>query len=37
MKTEQNAIVLTDLVRDRIQRNIDVKQALLSDAVFTVW
>jgi D-sedoheptulose 7-phosphate isomerase len=34
MKTEQNAIVLTDLVRDRIQRNIDVKQALLSDAVF---
>ena len=34
MKTEQNAILLTELVRDRIERNIDVKRALLADAVF---
>ena len=34
MKPQTDASVLTDLVRDRIQRNIDVKQTLLVDAVF---
>jgi D-sedoheptulose 7-phosphate isomerase len=34
MKTQENTKLLTDLVRDRIQRSIELKQALLSDAVF---
>ena len=34
MKSQVDEIVLTDLVRDRIQRNIDVKQKLLNDVVF---
>jgi D-sedoheptulose 7-phosphate isomerase len=34
MKTEESATLLTDLVRDRIQRSIEVKQALLLDANF---
>jgi D-sedoheptulose 7-phosphate isomerase len=34
MTTQVNAKVLTDLVRDRIQASISVKQALLSDATF---
>jgi D-sedoheptulose 7-phosphate isomerase len=33
MKTQENTKLLNDLVRDRIQRSIEVKQALLSDAV----
>ena len=34
MKTQENTKLLSDLVRDRIQRSIEVKQALLSDAAF---
>jgi D-sedoheptulose 7-phosphate isomerase len=34
MKTEESVTLLTDLVRDRIQRSIQVKQALLLDANF---
>ncbi|HXM09218.1 MAG TPA: D-sedoheptulose 7-phosphate isomerase [Terriglobales bacterium] len=34
MKTQENVANLTDLVRDRIQRSIEVKQALLLDAVW---
>jgi len=34
MKTQESATLLTDLVRDRIQRSIEVKQALLLDANF---
>src|SRR5580692_3553750 len=34
MKTQENVANLTDLVRDRIQRSIEVKQALLLDANF---
>jgi D-sedoheptulose 7-phosphate isomerase len=34
MKPKENAKLLTDLVRDRIQGSLRVKQVLLSDAVF---
>jgi len=34
MKTEENTKLLNDLVRDRIQRSIEVKEALMSDATF---
>src|SRR3984957_2207357 len=34
MKTQENVANLTDLVRDRIQRSIEVKQALLLDAAW---
>ena len=34
MKTQENVASLTDLVRDRIQRSIEVKQALLLDAAW---
>jgi D-sedoheptulose 7-phosphate isomerase len=34
MKTQENTKLLNDLVRSRIQRSIEVKQALLSDAAF---
>jgi len=34
MKPQENTSSLSDLVRDRIQRNIEVKQALLLDAAF---
>jgi D-sedoheptulose 7-phosphate isomerase len=34
MKTLENTKMLNDLVRDRIQRSIEVKQALLKDASF---
>src|ERR1700678_4453697 len=34
MKTQENVANLTDLVRDRIHRSIEVKQALLLDAVW---
>jgi D-sedoheptulose 7-phosphate isomerase len=34
MKTAEKTNLLNDLVRDRIQRSIEVKQALLSDATF---
>ena len=34
MKTQENTKLLSDLVRDRIQRSIEVKQALLSAAAF---
>jgi D-sedoheptulose 7-phosphate isomerase len=34
MKTQENSKLLNDLVRDRIQRSIDVKQALLSLPAF---
>ena len=34
MKTAENTKLLNDLVRDRIQRSIEVKQLLLSDATF---
>src|SRR6266566_3770383 len=34
MKPQENAKLLTELMRDRIQGSIRVKQALLSDAVF---
>jgi D-sedoheptulose 7-phosphate isomerase len=34
MKMEENSKLLNDLVRDRIQRSIEVKQALLSHAAF---
>src|ERR1700689_5966471 len=34
MKTQENMANLTDLVRDRIQRSIEVKQALLLDAAW---
>jgi D-sedoheptulose 7-phosphate isomerase len=34
MKPQENTKLLTDLVRDRIQSSIRVKQALLSDAAF---
>ena len=34
MKTQENVANLTDLVRDRIQRSIEVKQALLLDVAW---
>jgi D-sedoheptulose 7-phosphate isomerase len=34
MKTQESVTLLTDLVRDRIQRSIEVKQALLLDAAW---
>jgi D-sedoheptulose 7-phosphate isomerase len=34
MKTQESLALLTDLVRDRIQRSIEVKQALLLDAAW---
>lgn len=34
MKTQENTKLLNDLVRDRIRRSIEVKQALLADAAF---
>ncbi len=34
IKTQENATLLNDLVLDRVQRSIEVKQALLVDSVF---